>query len=150
MRYLVVIDHTLGGTGLTSAVRVHALDEGAIAVDVIVPAEPSETDAAQRRLDIELQSLAAEGIAASGRVVQSDPYEAIREAAASQHYEGIIIATHAKTVSRWVHHDLPRRVEKELQITVEWIDAATDDPSEVSEINIDLPKGAVRGPAGLT
>ena len=60
MRYLVVIDHTLGGTGLTSAVRAHALEEGDIQVDVIVPAEQSETDAAQRRLEMELQSLGAE------------------------------------------------------------------------------------------
>jgi hypothetical protein len=150
MRYLVVIDHTLGGTGLTSAVREHALDEGAIEVDVIVPAEQSETDAAQGRLETELQSLGTQGIVASGSLVQSDPYEAIREAAARQHYDGIIIATHATTVSRWVHHDLPRRVEKDLQITVEWMDATTDDPSEVSQINVDLPKGAIRGPAGLT
>jgi hypothetical protein len=35
MRYLVVIDHTLGGTGLTWAVREHALEEGDIEVDVI-------------------------------------------------------------------------------------------------------------------
>jgi hypothetical protein len=150
MRYLVVIDHTLGGTGLTWAVRAHALDEGAIQVDVIVPAEQSESDAAQGRLESELQSLGAEGIEASGSVVQSDPYEAICAAAEGQRYDGIIIATHATTVSRWVHHDLPRRVEKELQITVEWIDATTDDPAEASQIDVDLPKGAIRGPAGLT
>ena len=88
MRYLVVIDHTLGGTGLTWAVREHALEEGDIQVDVIVPAEQSETDAAQGRLDIELQTLGAEGIAASGRVVQTDPYEGIGDAAGRQHYDG--------------------------------------------------------------
>jgi hypothetical protein len=152
MRYLVVIDHTLGGTGLTSAVREHALEEGDIQVDVIVPAEQSETDAAQRRLEMELQSLGAEGIVASGSVVQTDPYEGIGDAAGRQHYDGIIIATHTSTVSRWMHLDLPRRVERELQIPVEWIDAHTDDPSEETEINIDLPRADVRneGPAPLT
>ncbi len=152
MRYLVVLDHTLGGTGLTWAVRGHALEEGDMQVDVIVPAEESETDAAQGRLETELAALAAEGIAASGSVVQTDPYQGISDAAGRQHYEGIIIATHSSTVSRWVHHDLPRRVEKELQIPVEWIDARTDDPSEEAEINIDLPRDAVRneGPPGLT
>jgi hypothetical protein len=150
MRYLVVIDHTLGGTGLTWAVRGHASEEGDIQVDVIVPADQSETDAAQGRLEMELQRLGAEGIAASGSVVQTDPYEGIIEAAGRQHYDGIIVATHPSTVSRWMHHDLPRRVERELQIPVEWIDARTDDPSEEAQINIDLPRGAEGGPAPLT
>ena len=152
MRDLVVIDHTLGGTGLTWAVREHAHEEGDIQVDVIVPAEESETDTAQGRLDMELQRLGAEGIAANGIVVQTDPYDAIGDAAGRQHYDGIIIATHPPTISRWMHHDLPRRVERELQIPVEWIDARTDDPSEEAEINIELPRVAVdnEGPPGLS
>jgi hypothetical protein len=143
MRYLVVIDHTLGGTGLTWAVRAHEQEEGDIEVDVIVPAEQSETDVAQGRLEMELQRLGEEGIVASGAVVQTGPHEAISDAAARQHYDGIIIATHSSAVSRWVHLDLPRRVERELQIPVEWINAHTDDPSEETEINIDLPRAAV-------
>ena len=120
-------------------------------MDVIVPADQSETDQ-PGHLDTELQRLGAEGIAASGSVVQADPYEGIGDAAGRQHYDGIITATHPSTVSRWMHLDLPRRVERELQIPVEWIDAQTDDPSEESEINIDLPREAVRneGPPGLT
>ena len=149
-RYLVVVDHTLGGTGLTWAVREHAQEESDIQVDVIVPAEQSETDAAQGRLEMELQRLGAEGIAASGSVVQSDPYEGIGDAAGRQHYDGIIIATHPSTVSRWMHLDLPRRVERELRIPVEWIDAQTDDPSEETQIHIELPRAAFEGPAPLT
>ena len=143
MRYLVVIDHTLGGTGLTWAVREHALEDGEIQVDVIVPAEQSETDELGR-LQTELQRLRAEGIGANGSVVQSDPYEAVRDAAGRDKYDGIIIATHSSTVSRWVHLDPPRRVERELQIPVEWIDAHTDDPSEETEIHIELPRAAIR------
>jgi hypothetical protein len=142
MHYLVVIDHTLGGTGLAWAVREHALEECTIEVDVIVPAEQSETDAAQGRLDRELQRLGAEGVSASGRIVLTGPYEAIRDAAADQRYDGVIIATHSHTVSRWVHLDLPRRVERELQIPVEWIDADSDDPSEETQIIIELPRSA--------
>ena len=142
MRYLVVIDHTLGGTGLTWAVRAHAQEEGNMEVDVLVPAEESETDVAQGRLETELQSLGAEGIVASGSVVQTDPYEGIVEAAGRQHYDGVIIATHPTTVSRWMHHDLPRRVERELQVPVEWVDTKTDDPSEDAQINIVLPWAA--------
>ena len=152
MRYLVVLDHTLGGTGLTFAVREHAVEEGDIQVDVIVPSEQSETDAAQGRLDMELQSLGAEGIAANGSVVQTDPYEGIGDAAGRQHYDGIIIATHPPTLSRWTHHDLPRRVERELKIPVEWVDTHTDDPSEEAEINTELPRTAFRndGPTPLS
>jgi hypothetical protein len=152
MRYLVVVDHTLGGTGLTQAVRGHALEEGDVQADVIVPAEQSEADAAQSRLELELQGLAAEGIVASGNVVPADPYEGICDAAGRQHYDGIILSTHPSTVSRWMRHDLPRRVERELQIPVEWIDTRTDDPSAEAEIHIVLPRDAVQneGPAGLT
>jgi hypothetical protein len=152
MRYLVVIDHTLGGTGLTWAVREHVQEEGDIQVDVIVPAEQSESDVAQGRLDMELQRLRAEGIAATGNVVPTDPYEGIDDAAGRQHYDGIIIATHPPTISRWMHHDLPRRVARELQIPVDWTDALTDDPSEEAKINIELPRTAFRrdGPAPLT
>ena len=137
---------------MTWAVREHALEEGDIQVDVIVPAERSETAAAHRRLEMELQSLGAEGIVASGSVVQTDPYEGIGDAAGRQHYDGVIIMTHSSTISRWMHLDLPRRVERELQIPVEWIDTHSDDPSEEAEIDIDLPRAAVRneGPAPLT
>jgi hypothetical protein len=144
MRYLVVVDHTLGGTGLMWAVQEHALAEGDIQVDVIVPADPSESDEAEGRLEMELQRLRAQGIAADGRVVETDPHEAILDAAASQPYDGVIIATHPATISRWVHLDLPRRVERELQIPVEWIDARTDNPSEETEIKLELPRGARR------
>jgi hypothetical protein len=144
VRYLVVVDHTLGGTGLMWAVKEHALEEGEIQVDVIVSADPSETDEAKGRLEMELQQLRAQGIAADGRVVEIDPYEGIRNAAASQPYDGVIIATHPATISRWVHLDLPRRVERELQIPVEWIEAQTDDPSEETEIHLELPRGAKR------
>ena len=128
------------GNGIDVGSSEHAYEESDIQVDVIVPAEQSETDAAQERLEMELQRLGAEGIAASGSVAQTDPYQGIGNAAGRQHYDGIIIATHPSTVSRWMHLDLPRRVERELQIPVEWIDAETDDPSEESQIHIELPK----------
>jgi hypothetical protein len=85
-------------------------------------------------------------------VVQTDPYEGICDAARRQHYDGIIVSTHPSTVSRWMHHDLPRRVERELQIPVEWIDSQAHDPSEEAEIHIVLPRDAVQneGPSGLT
>ena len=113
-------------------------------MDVIVPSEQSETVAAQARLEMELQRLGTEEITATGSVVHTDAYDGIREASASQRYDGIIVATHSSTFSRWAHLDLPRRLERELQIPVEWIDAHTDDPSEEAEINIELPRAALR------
>jgi len=144
MRYLVVMDHTLGGTGLSWAVREHAFEEGEIEVDVIVPTAESETDSAQRRLESELQTLRSARIAANGSIVVDDPYKAICDAAGNCDYAGVIIATHSPTISRWMHLDLPRRVESKLQVPVEWIDAETDDPSEHTEIRIELPRAAMR------
>jgi hypothetical protein len=143
MRYLLVLDHTLGGTGVTWAVKGHALEKGPINVDILVPARDDEHDSAQARLEIELSQLRSLGIAASGQVANSAPFEAIHGAAERERYDGIIIATHPPAVSRWMHLDIPHRVARALQIPVEWVDASTDNPDADTLIQIELPRAAM-------
>jgi hypothetical protein len=142
-RYLLMLDHTLGGTGLRWAIKAHVLEEGPIKIDILVPAQDDEHDGAQARLETELSQLRSLGIAASGQLTEAAPFDAIYAAAERDHYDGVLIATHPPAVSRWMHLDLPHHVERALQIPVEWIDASTDNPDEDTAIQIELPRAAM-------
>ncbi len=140
MRYLLVLDHTLGGTGLVQAISGRTLEDPDFQIHVIVPASADENVAATARLRTELDQLKRAGVVGTGDVVSEDPLDAVRTAAAQYHYDSAIIATPPQPLSRWLHHDLPSRVERELHIPVEWLVSLTDDPDEATSINIDLPR----------
>jgi hypothetical protein len=152
MRYLVVLDHTLGGTALTATLASHAASEAEI--HVLVPCvEPGEgqldtddnlRDETAARLETELQRLRDAGIQATGAVGVADPMQAIRDALATDTYTGVIIATQPLGLSRWLHLDLPHRVEHEFQLVVEVIEAHTDDPAEPTSVTADIPRIAMR------
>lgn len=142
MRYLVVVDHTVGTRPLTWTVVEHAREEGGIQVDVVVPADEDELVAAQQRLDAELAQLRAVNIAAAGQVIVADAFGAIQKAAEGRSYDGVIIATHASELSRWLHLDLAHRVERDMQVPVEWLDATTADEDEDVEVHVELPRAA--------
>lgn len=146
-RYLVVANQTLGGTGLLGAVQGRALEESSFQVivpatdpaDERTPAAGTGTENAQRRLQEALERFRAAGVEASGVVGAADPMEAIRDALAADRYAGIIISTLPAGVSRWLHMDLPHRVEREFKLPVEWIEARSDDPDEPTTPHIELP-----------
>jgi hypothetical protein len=154
--YLVVANHTLGGTALVSTVREHVMEGDAIRV--VVPAgdlsdEPTDDAAleaedsvgvARRRLQEAIDRLRAVGVEAEGSVGPADPVEAIREAMRTGRCDGIIIATHPAGASKWFHMDLPHRIEREFQLPVEWIETRGDSPDEEASVNIDLPSSDVR------
>jgi GABA permease len=145
--YLVVANQTLGGTGLIGSVQERA-KEG-FPIHVVVPAtDPADEHAstegtgpenAQRRLRQALERFKAVGVEADGSVGVADPMEAIRAALAANHCAGIIISTLPAGVSKWLHLDLPHRVEREFNLPVEWIEARSDDPGEATTVHIDLP-----------
>lgn len=157
MRYLVVANQTLGGALLTAAVRSRS-QEGAL-IHIVVPAtEPSDDRSssspkaaaatAQRRLDEELARCRAVGVEASGAVGAADPLQAIRDAVAEAHYDGLIISTLPAGLSRWLHLDLPHRAVREFGLPVEWVEAR-DDADEPTTVHIEVPKAAqqnLRGP----
>jgi hypothetical protein len=138
MRYLVIVDHTLGGKALTWIINANAAAADNVQVDVIVPATDVELGAAKNRLDTELTQLQYIGVAASGDVVLADAFDAIRDAVSRQPYNAVIVATHPAALSRWLHLDLPTRVERELEIPLIWIDSRTDDPNEDAPV-IEIP-----------
>jgi hypothetical protein len=147
IRYLVVANQTLGGTGLAGTLQARALEE--CSFHVVVPAtEPADertagggtgTENAQRRLEEALKRFQGGGYKVTGTVGAADPMEAIRDALAADRYAGIIISTLPAGVSRWLHKDLPHRVEREFKLPVEWIEARSDDPDEPTTPHIELP-----------
>jgi hypothetical protein len=154
--YLVVANHTLGGTALVSTVQEHVMEGDAIRV--VVPAgdlsdEPTDDaaleaedspGAARRLLQEAIDRFRAAGVEAEGSVGPADPVEAIRDAMRTGRYDGIIIATHPAGASKWFHMDLPHRIEREFQLPVEWIESRGDSPDEEASVNIDLPSSALR------
>jgi hypothetical protein len=137
-RYLVVANQTLGGAELRAE-----LDElaraGDTALHLVVPVSrtdgerdweypPTEhtgPDAAtvarwlaEARLKREVDRLTAVGAAASGEVVEHDPVERIRAALHEQHYDGVVVATLPRPLSRWLLMDLPHRITRLSSVPV--------------------------------
>ena len=145
--YLLVANQTPGGTGLIGSVQERAKEGFPSHVvvpatepgDEHVPAQGTDPDNAQRRLQEALERFKVAGVDADGLVGVADPMEAIRAALAANSYAGIIISTLPAGVSRWLHLDLPHRVDREFNLPVEWIEARSDDPAEATTVHIELP-----------
>lgn len=131
-RYLVVANQTLGGAELRAT-----LDElsshGNATLHLVAPVSrtdgerdwdnpPTEhtgPDAAivarwlaEARLKREVDRLTTAGVGASGEVVDHDPVDRIRQALDEQQYDGIVVATLPRTLSRWLLMDLPHRITR--------------------------------------
>ena len=147
MRYLVVANQTLGGHHLIDTVAGHAREGAEIHVTVPATAVDDDDDrgggerarsVALGRLDEELRRLADAGIDATGNVGPADPLGAIREQLAVAPCTGLVISTLPRTLSRWLHLDLPHRAVTEFNLPVEWLEAASDD-DEPHVVHIAVP-----------
>lgn len=128
---LVVANRTLGGAKLLQAVRAHAAEPGGARFRLVVPqSDPSAglviydeavREAAQVRVDLALEIVTSEGIAASGEVGDSDPFLATMDAVAERRPDAIIISTHPSTQSGWLRRDLIERVQNATGLPVEHV-----------------------------
>jgi hypothetical protein len=147
-RYLIVANQTLGGDDLTELVKKRAKAEpseffivvpatpvmemvqGAEAVSAlggstVLPSSPEHARAvAQQRLDAALSQLKAVGAKVEGQVGERDPVRAVETALRGRQFDEIIVSTLPKRVSRWLHQDLPRRLEHKTQLPVTHIGGA--------------------------
>jgi len=142
--YLVVVDHTLGGTALAMAVKNRS-SEGA-EIRVLAPSDGGEASVGQatERLQAELGQLDGARIQATGAVTTTTPLDAVTDAVADDKYDGIIIATQPHSLSKLVHMDLARRLQRKFEMPVEWIESRTDDPAEQTTINVRMPRNSMR------
>jgi hypothetical protein len=146
--YLVVANQTLDSGGLLELLRertaagpaefwlavpatpVKDLASNVVAVPMPVmggvltlPEPPAEArKLAEAKLAAALRKLSAAGITASGAVADGDPLRAVEEAVAGRGtdrgFDEIIVSTLPPRFSRWLHHDLPGRLQQKYDLPV--------------------------------
>ena len=138
-RYLIIANQTLGGAELGDAVReriaagpcefwvvvpatpVTHLEPAYLAMPVMgglpaVTGTPEEAEAVARtRLELALKQLRALGATVDGEVGEPDPLRAAKAATSGHEFSEIIVSTLPTRLSRWLHQDLPHRLERQLQ-----------------------------------
>jgi hypothetical protein len=113
MRVLVVAHRTAATPRLLDEVRARAR-RSACAFTLLVPRPywDPDTDEAAATLELALPLLdEAAGGHVEGIVGDSDPFAAVQQAVEEGEFDEIIISTLPARVSRWLHRDLPHRVE---------------------------------------
>jgi hypothetical protein len=129
-RVLIVANETLGGAKLMEKVRArHA--EGDADFALVVPQnrprhgqiiyDEAVRDAAQVRLDLAQQFLAAQGFDMVGEVGDEDPFQATMDAIADFQPDEIIVSTYPVTQSGWLRKDLVERIRQESGLPVEHV-----------------------------
>ena len=140
--YLIVANQTIGGEQLTAK-----LDELATAspstfrflvpvtdtegahqwdyppIDRLVPdAHQIARVLAEARLEHELARLRRSGIEASGEVVDAQPVDRAREVLRERHFDGVVVSTLPRRLSRWLVWDLPHRIADVAEVPVTHIE----------------------------
>jgi len=140
-RYLVVANQTLEGDELVQAIGARAEAEPA-EFFIVVPATPlvemwvaavmtpyggapyepeasvQAWELAEERLDAAAAQLRAAGATVEGEVGDRDPIRAVEEAIKDRTFDEIIVSTLPRRLSRWLHQDLPRRLEQKFGLPV--------------------------------
>ena len=130
--YLIVANQTIGGEQLTAKLDELA-GQSPCAFRFLVPVTDTEgqhqwdyppidrliPDAhriaaalAQGRLEHELARLRRAGIDAAGEVVEALPVRRAQELLAEEHFDGIVVSTLPRRLSRWMLTDLPHRLAR--------------------------------------
>ena len=132
-RYLVVAHQTLSSHELLEAMRTKA-EHSNTTFHLLVPiyhGEPGLTwteghdrGIAHRRMDEALHRMTASGFTVTGEVGSDSPVESVddvlqRDGASA--FDGIIVSTLPRTVSKWLKIDVPSRIQRKTTLPVEHI-----------------------------
>jgi hypothetical protein len=127
-RILVIANETVGGEELLSILRRKS--EGVREeVLVVCPAlnsavrhwasdEDAARAAAQQRLDASLGQLRGYGVAASGRVGDGDPLQAIEDALRTFGADEIVISTHPEGRSNWLERNVVGAAKERFDVPI--------------------------------
>ena len=122
VRYiLIVANRTAATPGLIDEVRKRA-SEGPCRFTLLVPRAFWDPDTEESAITLELAIPLLDEAAGShveGLIGDTDPFAAVTAALEDGDYDEIIISTLPTRVSRWLHLDLPARVQRlGLPVTV--------------------------------
>jgi cell pole-organizing protein PopZ len=117
---------------------------------VVVPATPPHEHAfwtegqaiaiARDRLDAALGRFHAEGLLATGDVGDANPVEAVSDVLRHEQFDEVIVSTLPPGLSRWIHQDLPRRLERKVELPVRHVIVPFDDLAPVGGRLEDAPR----------
>jgi GABA permease len=148
-RYLIVANQTLGADELVQFVRTRAQAEpseffivvpatpimemaggaeglAAVGGSTVMPSSPEHArELAQERLETALAQLQGIGSKVDGQVGHRDPIQAVESALKERPCDEIVVSTLPKRMSRWLHQDLPRRLEHKTHLPVTHVGATT-------------------------
>jgi hypothetical protein len=126
-RYLVVGNQTLRSARLLRELRTLNAS-GPCSFHIVVPAANPHVHAfwtegeahavAQERLDEAILHLAENGIGATGHVGDANPIDAVTDTLQHAEFDSVIVSTLPPGLSRWIHQDLPRRIERRVALPV--------------------------------
>jgi len=141
--YLLVANQTLGGERLT-ALLDELLAVGPCSVRLVVPVTDTEgshqwdyppvdrfvPDAhkiaralAEGRLEHELARLLRSGYEATGEVVDADPLARVGELLGAEQFDGVIVSTLPRRLSRWLITDLPHRIARSTHVPITQVES---------------------------
>jgi hypothetical protein len=139
---LVVANETVVSRELCGLIKQKAQEDGDVIVTVLAPVNQprqgyvvyydTRRAAARRRLDKTLELLRAEGVAANGVVVETDPVSALRDAIDQLQPDEIVVSTHPQRQSGWLRRnavDQMRRVAGDLPFEHIVVDIEAEDGS---------------------
>jgi hypothetical protein len=131
---LLVANKTAGGSALQNHVR--RLMQEDCHFTLLVPATPPDEHAtwndeeviahARERCTEAVQAFAAMGADIEGRVGDMNPYEAIGDVLREKHIDHIVLSTLPPGISKWLHRDLPARIERNYSVPLTTIIGAQD------------------------
>jgi hypothetical protein len=126
-RYLVVGNQTLRSARLLRELRAR-LAEGPCSFHLLVPAANPHVHAfwtegeahavAHQRLEEATARFADHGIAATGSVGDGNPLNAVTDLLLRMEFDTVILSTLPPGLSRWIHQDLPHRLERRIALPV--------------------------------
>jgi GABA permease len=131
-RVLVVANRTAASDELFEAVQKRA-EQGAAEFFLVVPATPrgaswmtdmnAGTVAAEESLQSALARWQDAGLECMGRTGDPDPLAATTDATNDGEFDEVIVSTLPKTLSKWLHLDLPHKVAHATDLPTEHVTA---------------------------
>lgn len=130
-RYLIVANQTLLGEPLLGRIR-QCLASGPCQFHLVVPAthvpgravwtEGHDRAVAAGRLEEALERFRALGVVVEGEVGDVRPIDAIRDVMLhAGPFDEIILSTLPPGLSKWLHQDLPHRIQRTFELPVSMV-----------------------------